>query len=442
MNPPTDMARDLCAYLDASPTPFHAVLETQRRLRAHGYVQLDEMSAWPIEAGSKVFVIRGDASLVAFHVGTSHPLEAGFRLVGAHTDSPNLRLKPKPDQTRSGFRQLGVEPYGGVLFHTWLDRDLSLAGRVLVRGQDLLPKARFVRFHTPLLRIPSLAIHLQRGVNTDGLVLNAQQHLVPLAGLELSGPYALRDALAAATADDGEAITPENILGFDLALYDTAPASIWGARGEFLASGRLDNLASCHASISALLAEPTDTAATRGIVLYDHEECGSRSARGADSPFLRAALERVCQAWGGASPDGFARAIARSFLISADMAHGIHPNYADKHEPAHAPMLGAGPVIKTNTNQSYATDGETASLFTRLCQDVGVVPQHFVTRSDLPCGSTIGPITAGQLGIRAIDVGNPMLSMHSAREMASTADVPAMIAVLRRFFSDETPLRA
>ncbi len=431
MNAP-DSADDLLAYVDASPTPYHACAETVRRLVAAGFRALDERESWALSPGDKVYVTRGDSSVLAFVVGGVPVERAGFHLVGAHTDSPNLRLKPRPEVTKNGLHTLGVEPYGGVLYHTWLDRDLSLAGRVHVqRGVHLT--THLVRFDRPMARVPSLAIHLNRGVNTDGLILNAQQHLPPLLGLEALGPLDVRELVAARLGETGHPTSGKDILGFDLSLYDVVPSTRSGLRGELLHAPRLDNLASCHAALSALLAVDGPHDATRGVVLYDHEECGSRSAQGADSPLLRSMLERLVLAQEHRG-DSLHRALARSFFISADMAHAVHPNYADKHEPAHMPHLGRGPVLKSNSSQSYATDGESWATFEALCRRANVKPQHFVTRSDLGCGSTIGPITAAQLGIRTVDVGNPMLSMHSIRELCAASDVAQMIAVLKAFF--------
>lgn len=431
MNAP-DSADDLLAYVDASPTPYHACAETVRRLVAAGFRALDERESWALSPGDKVYVTRGDSSVLAFVVGGVPVERAGFHLVGAHTDSPNLRLKPRPEVTKNGLHTLGVEPYGGVLYHTWLDRDLSLAGRVLVQHGTGLA-THLVRFDRPMARVPSLAIHLNRGVNTDGLILNAQQHLPPLLGLEALGPLDVRELVAARLGETGHPTSGKDILGFDLSLYDVVPSTRSGLRGELLHAPRLDNLASCHAALSALLAVDGPHDATRGVVLYDHEECGSRSAQGADSPLLRSMLERLVLAQEHRG-DSLHRALARSFFISADMAHAVHPNYADKHEPAHMPHLGRGPVLKSNSSQSYATDGESWATFEALCRRANVKPQHFVTRSDLGCGSTIGPITAAQLGIRTVDVGNPMLSMHSIRELCAASDVAQMVAVLKAFF--------
>ena len=415
--------QDLLEYIDAAPTPFHAVAETIQRLKAHSYRLLDEAELWDVSAGDKVYLVRGGGSLAAFHMGGAPTSEAGFHLVGAHSDSPNLRVKPNPELTHAGYGQLGVEPYGGVLLHTWLDRDLSLAGRVLLADGS----ARLVDFGRELLRVPSLAIHLNRKVNSEGLKLNAQKHMAPIVSLNDLGENDLRVLLAEELGD----IKAGDVLAWDLMAYDIQPATRSGVSREFIHAGRIDNLASCHAGVTALTTAQGDAEITRGVVLYDHEEVGSRSTQGAASDFLRSCLQRLS----GESPEDYHRAVAKSFMISADMAHAVHPNYTDRHEPKHQPVLGGGPVVKINVNQSYATDGESWASFERWAREADVTTQRFVVRSDLGCGSTIGPITAAELGIRTVDAGNPMLSMHSCREVAAAADVPKMIDVMKRFYS-------
>ncbi len=430
----SDPVDDLLCFIDRSPTPYHAVAEVSRRLAAAGFRALSEAELWQLTPGDARYVVRGGGSLLAFVVGERPPAEAGFHWIGAHTDSPNLRVKPSPDLEREGARQLAVEPYGGVLLHTWLDRDLSLAGRVSVAAAAGLETV-LVDFRRPLLRVPNLAIHLQREIATEGLRLNAQAHLAPLLGLTGSAPLA--ELLAAElAASGGPTVAARDVLGFDLMAYDVQPAARSGARGEFLHAARLDNLASCHAAVSALLAarEAQPPPWTNGIVLYDHEEVGSRSAQGAAGSFLVDALERIA----GEAKQGLARAAARSLLISADMAHAVHPNYADKHEPGHRPRLGGGPVLKVNANQGYASDGPGLGFVTALARSCGFEPQYFVMRSDLACGSTIGPIAAARVGMRTLDLGNPMLSMHSCRELAAAADVAPLLALLGRFLA--TPL--
>jgi aspartyl aminopeptidase len=427
-----DAVADLLGFIDRSPTPYHAVAECAARLRVAGYEPLAEDGVWDLSPGDRRYVVRGGGSLVAFEVGGASPAEGGYRVIGAHTDSPNLRVKPLPDVKEHGYRQVGVEPYGGVLLHTWLDRDLSLAGRVTLRG-DGGPSQALLDFERPLLRVPNLAIHLQRELRSEGLKLDPQRHMVPLLGLE-EAP-ALQELIASELqARLGSAVNADEILAFDLMAYDVQPSCRAGARGEFIHAPRLDNLASCHAGITALIAAHEAAGdASRVVVLYDHEEIGSRSVTGASGPLLAETLERVVDAFKGGAPQGLPRALSRSMLVSADMAHAVHPNHADRHEPGHRPTIGKGPVIKVNANQSYASDATTAGHFAALCAEVGTEPQHFVTRSDLACGSTIGPISAARTGIPTVDVGNPMLSMHSCREMAGSDDVAPMISVLTHF---------
>jgi len=430
-----ELVQDLLAFIDRSPTPYHAVASAIVRLEASGFARRSESDVWDHGPGTRGYVVRGDGSLVAFEVGTLSPAQAGFRILGAHTDSPNLRLKPRPDLTASGYRQLAVEPYGGVLLHTWLDRDLSLAGRVTVADEATV-RTVLIDFARPMLRIPNLAIHLNREIKENGLKLNPQTQLVPVVGLE-DAP-GVRELLATELrAQDLADVTPEQILSFDLMTSDTQPSGVIGSRGEFISAPRLDNLASSHAALTALQMSGEGGSApfTRVVVLYDHEEVGSRSAQGASGTLLVDCLDRIVGGYKGGEPQGLARALASSSLISVDMAHAVHPNYSDRHEPGHCPVLGKGPVLKVNANQSYATDAETAGLFESLCRQAEVPLQHFVVRSDIACGSTIGPITAARIGIRTVDVGNPMLAMHSCREMAATGDVAPMIDVLRRYLA-------
>jgi aspartyl aminopeptidase len=429
-----DNLQSLLSFLDASPTPFHAVSETTRRLRAAGFSELNEADVWSLAPGGRHFVTRNGTSLIAFICGQQPPAESGCLIVGAHTDSPNLRVKPLPELNRHGYRQLGVEVYGGVLLSTWLDRDLSLAGRVTFDQHGRI-ETRLVDFNRPLLRIPNLAIHLNRTVNSEGLLLNAQTHMAPILGLAEHNSQSLNQLLAERLTSDGDSVNADQILGWDLCLYDVQKASVSGLYYEFIHSARLDNLASCFAGLQALLEVKSTHAATRCIVLYDHEEVGSRSAQGACSPMLRQLLGRVAESYGNHTHEAFARAMARSFLISADMAHAIHPNYSDKHEPNHSPVLGKGPVLKLNVNQSYASDGLTLARLEQWARRAEVTLQRYVVRSDLPCGSTIGPLTAAELGIATVDIGSPLLAMHSIREMAAAADVDLLARVLNAYFA-------
>ncbi len=420
------------AYLDASPTSFHAARVAADLLEQKGFTALDETAAPErLPAGARRYVLRG-GSLVAFRVGGRNPAEAGFRMIAGHTDSPNLRIKPRPYRHDHGYVRLGVEPYGGVQQATWVDRDLGIAGRVILRdgkGQ----RAALVDLRRPLCRIPTLAIHLNRGVNDEGLKLNAQNHLPALFALsEDKSADPLRALL-------GEAIGSEakDILTWDLGLYDLTPAAVSGVNGEFLHSARLDNLGSCHAGLEALLAavELGDPASTAVLALFDHEEIGSTSERGAQSGWLEHVLGRIVRDAAGDDAGGLSRALTQTWLVSSDMAHAVHPAFGDKHDGEHMPKLNAGPVIKQHTSQRYATEADGAAMFLRLCEDADAPYQWFVNRSDLACGSTVGPLVAARLGVRAVDVGNPMLSMHSAREMCGTGDHARMVAAMRGFFA-------
>lgn len=417
-----EFGQDLCAFVDASPSPYHAVAEMARHLGEAGFTELDERERWSLFPGGRHYVVRDGGSIAAFVVGSDAPSAAGFRLVGAHTDSPTFAVRPLPDVRRGGFSLVGVEPYGGVLAHTWFDRDLTLAGRIAVReGDDV--RAMLVHLPGAPLRMPNLAIHLYREIREEGFRPDPQRHAVPVWGLESE-----RELLAAVAAEAG--VGAKEILGHDLVLADTQPAGIGGADEAFVFAPRLDNLASCHAALHAL-SDADGGPATSVIVANNHEEIGSASAEGAQGSFLEDVLRRVVSATEGDDGQAFAMACARSRLVSSDMAHAVHPNYGDRHEPGHAPRLGGGPVVKSNANQSYATDAVGMAHFRAACADAGVPVQHFVTRADLPCGSTIGPLTATRLGIATVDVGNPMLSMHSAREQAAVGDIAPMIAAMR-----------
>lgn len=421
---------DLLVFLRDSPTPYHAVASASSRLTAAGFSPLNECDSWEKISPGKYFVAHGESALLAFIVPTAAKM-AGFRIVGAHTDSPNLRLKPKPEYTREGYAQLGVEVYGGALINSWLDRDLSLAGRVLVRDATGNISTRLLKIDKPLLRIPQLAIHLDRDVVEKGLHLNKQDHLPPVIGLAGEG-----DDLATITAH-AVGVSREEIAQLDLMLYDVAQPTIAGKNREFLFSARLDNLAMSHAAVHALIAAKDD-AADLPIVplaaLFDHEEVGSESFTGASSSFLPRILERIATG-AGKSRDEFHRALAGSICVSADMAHAVHPNYSERHEARHRPVINGGPVIKVNAQQRYATSATTRTLFEALCKKAEVPVQHYAHRTDLPCGTTIGPITSTLLGIPTVDVGNPMLSMHSIREMAGTKDPEMMVRALTKFYT-------
>ena len=428
------MSQSLLNFIDQSPTPFHVVHELGVLLEKDGFVKLREEDAWKnLAAGKKYYATRNDSSLVAFICGLEDPATAGFKIIGAHTDSPNLRLKPNPVYQKSGYVQLGVETYGGVLLTTWTDRDLSLAGRVVLRSARG-PVSRLLKFERPLLRIPQLAIHLNREVNDKGLLLNKQTHLPPV--LTMADPQIKSETLLKSLVAEELKCSGKDILSMELSLYDIQKGALAGANSEFLFAPRLDDLASCHSATQGLLAATADTAETRVLAFYDHEEVGSETAQGGGSFLLKDILERVLLNLSPAdrSREGFIRSIARSLFISADMAHAVHPNYADLHDSMHLPVINKGPVIKTNAGQKYATEGVSSAHFELLCEKAEVAVQKFVVRSDLQCGSTIGPLTAANLGIRTVDVGNPMLSMHSIREMAGAKDHVDIIRVFKEYF--------
>jgi aspartyl aminopeptidase len=418
----TAASRDLLEFIAASPSPFHAVATAAARLEAAGFRELTLDAPWATEAGP-AFVRRG-GTLVAWRPGRPG---TGYRIVGAHTDSPNLRLKPRPDLRRAGFRQLGVEVYGGVLLNSWLDRDLGLSGRVAVAGTDGTGVAeRLFRIDRPLLRIPQLAIHLDREVNERGLVLNRQQHLSPIWGLGPDDGRGIRELLAA-TLD----LAPAHILAWDAMCHDLTPPTFAGADDEMVSAPRIDNLLSCHAAVQAILAAGHgDT--TSVIALFDHEEVGSTTDRGAAGAFLAGVLERVSAALGLDRP-AHLQALAASHCVSADGAHATHPNYPDRHEPDHQIALNGGPVVKVNASARYATDAASAAPFLAACAAVEVPVQWFVTRSDLACGSTIGPLTAAQLGVPTVDVGVAQLAMHSCRELTGALDPPRFVAALTAY---------
>ncbi len=422
-------AQDLLDFIDASPSTWHAVATAERRLLAAGFTRLEEAVSWKIETGGRHFVIRGGSSLIAFVIGQKPLAEAGFRIVGAHTDSPGLRLKPRAVHACEDHVRLGVEVYGGPILATFTDRDLSLAGRVNIRTATGF-ETRLLRFESPLVRLPNLAIHMNREVNEQGLKLNKQTELPLLLGILEQGIEAGNQFMTHVA--DSLGVAEKDILNSELNVYDTQKGTFWGAEQEFIADSQLDNLASCHAALTALMAteKPQSTAL---CALFDHEEVGSGSAVGAEGSFVSDIISRI-ETGLGLDTEAQHRATANSFFISADMAHAYHPNFPAGYEPNHKVTVNAGPVIKTNANQRYSTGADTAARFMLLCEKAGVPCQQYAHRTDLGCGSTIGPIVAAKLGMPSIDVGSPMWAMHSIRESAGVQDHGHMIAVLKTAF--------
>jgi len=428
-----DFNRELLDFLARATTPFHAVRCMSERLAAAGFERLEEGTVWQLAPAGRYYITRNDSSIIAFTGGAD--AAAGLRMVGAHTDSPCLMVKPNPEIFSKGYMQLGVEVYGGALLNPWFDRDLSLAGRLSYRCSGGRLQVALVDFREPLACIPSLAIHLDREANQQRSV-NPQQHLPPVLCLAGQGDRAnLRGLLLERLREEHPGCDAEEVLDYELSFYDTQPAAVIGLNREFIASARLDNLLSCFVGLRALLdAEPGGPAL---LVCNDHEEVGSMSASGAQGPFLQSVLQRLA---GG--DDALGALVDRSLLISTDNAHGIHPNFADRHDDNHGPALNGGPVIKVNASQRYATNSETSGLFRLLCAREDVPVQSFVMRSDLACGSTIGPLTAGTVGVRTLDVGVPTFAMHSVRELAGTDDAFDLYRVLGRFYAHPGPLAA
>ncbi len=424
------LAQDLLDFIDVSPSPWHVVHSVEQRLLKQGFTRLEESQSWQLTAGRSYFIVRGGASIIAFTVGQQPLTESGFRITGAHTDSPGLRLKPQAAFGSDGLVRIGVEVYGGPILATFTDRDLSIAGRVTVRTSNG-HETRLLKFDNALMRLPNLAIHMNREVNDKGLVLNKQTELPLLFAESEDGVAADRQFLTyiAQSLD----VDAADILTFELNVFDTQKGAFWGASQEFIANSQLDNLASCHAAVTALLAADNPNS-TSVCALFDHEEVGSESATGASGSFLADIINRIAANTGLGTEDRL-RALAQSFFISADMAHAYHPNHAGAYEPCHHVQVNQGPVIKTNANQRYSTNADTAARFITLCASAGVPYQQYAHRTDLGCGSTIGPIVASNLGVPSVDVGSPMWAMHSIRESAGVLDHGYMIAVLNALFN-------
>ncbi|MER6344917.1 M18 family aminopeptidase [Streptomyces sp. NPDC001595] len=412
---------DLMSFLAASPSPYHAVANTAERLEKAGFRQVAETDAWDGTSGGK-YVLRGGA-IIAWYVPENATPHTPFRIVGAHTDSPNLRVKPLPDTGAHGWRQVAVEIYGGPLMNSWLDRDLGLAGRLTLRDGS----TRLVNVDRPLLRVPQLAIHLDRSVSAEGLKLDKQRHMQPVWGLGDD----VRDGDLIAFLEEAAGLSAGEVTGWDLMTHSVEAPAYLGRDQELVAGPRMDNLLSVHAGTAALVAVASGSGAADlpyipVLAAFDHEENGSQSDTGADGPLLGSVLERSVFARGGTLEDR-ARALAATVCLSSDTGHAVHPNYAERHDPTHHPRIDGGPILKVNVNNRYATDGSGRAVFAAACEKAGVPFQSFVSNNSMPCGTTIGPITAARHGIRTVDIGVAILSMHSARELCGAKD-PYLLA--------------
>lgn len=420
-------ARGLGEFIDASPSPFHLCATVARRLLNAGYTELSEIDRWPQQPG-RYFTVRA-GSLVAWDSGGVGTAQAPFRIVGAHSDSPNLRVKQHPDRLVAGWQVVALEPYGGAWLNSWLDRDLGVSGRLSVRAPGVRGgiSHRLVRIDEPILRVPQLAIHLAE--DRKSLTLDPQRHVNAVWGVGAQRGSFLGYVAQRAGLAEGD------VLAADLMTHDLTPAAVIGANADLLSAPRLDNQASCYAGLEALLAAESDQVLPV-LAIFDHEEVGSTSDHGAQSNLLNTVLERIVLAGGGVRED-LLRLLPASLLVSADMAHATHPNYPERHEPSHQIAVNAGPVLKVHPNLRYATEGRTAAAFALACQQAGVNLQRYEHRADLPCGSTIGPMTSARTGIPTVDVGAAQLAMHSARELMGAADVAAYSAALRAFYAPE-----
>jgi len=418
----------LMEFVEFSPTPFHAVQTMIGRMECMGYQQLFESEAWQLKKGQGYYVTRNDSSIIAFKLGTKDLTETGIKMVGAHTDSPCLKVKPQPEIVNNGYFQLGVEVYGGALLNPWFDRDLSLAGRVNFLDDGGEIHQVLVNFENPVAVIPSLAIHLDREAN-ENRKINAQKDIPPvLLKLPNEDKPDFKAILLQLLEKKCGVEDAEEILDYELSFYDVQPPALVGLHQDFIASARLDNLLSCYTGLMSLF--EADAEVSSLLICSDHEEVGSASSSGAQGPFLKSVLERIAGVG-----ESLTRVINQSMMISADNAHGVHPNYADKHDDNHGPIINQGPVIKTNANQRYASNSETAAIFRHLCKKADVPVQSFVVRSDMACGSTIGPITATEIGVKTLDVGVPTFAMHSIRELAGYWDAYYLYRVLKEFYS-------
>jgi aspartyl aminopeptidase len=438
------LAQDFLNFLNASVTPFHAVETSKQLLKSAGFQALSEKDKWNVKPGGKYFYTRNQSTIVAFVVGGKYMPGNGFNVVGAHTDSPNLRLKPNPEATREGFVQFEIEPYGGGLWTTWFDRDLTLAGRVVLEKEKGKFESVLFKIDRPILRIPTLAIHLDRDSGTK-LEFNKQTQLFPILATSIAkqlGSEQIADGTMLSKILSNELKCEASaIRDFDICVIDTQPAAFGGLFNEFIFSGRLDNLGMSFCSLKALIEASNNSQYLSSeenvlvLALFDNEEVGSQSAPGAMAPILPELIHRIT-----GSPELYEVAIHRSFFVSADMAHAVHPNYSDKHDPNHKPKIHGGVVIKANVNQRYATVAPTSFILREIARRNNLLVQDFVSRNDSPCGTTIGPIVSGNTGIRCVDIGVAQLSMHSIRETCGVADITHAVNLLRHFYQEFTQL--
>ena len=434
------MIKRLLSFLDASPVNFLAVKNIADTLLANGFRRVDpSQPLGEVKSGDRFFVTKNDSSVFAFRIGNKPIADAGFHMICAHCDSPTFRIKPNAEMlTEGGIVKLNTEVYGGPIMSTWFDRPLTLAGRVIVRGEDVMqPQTLLLHIKRPLLQISNLAIHFNRQVN-DGVALSKQKDVLPLLGQitsQLEAGNLLMNVILEELNSNaaGRDFCTKDILDFDLYLADATPACTFGVHNEFISSGRLDDLSMCYAGLEALIASDT-TDTTQVLALFDNEETGSQTKQGAGSPFLSFMLKRIALAQSN-TEEAYYQAVERAFMISADNAHAWHPNYPEKYDPTNHPMLGGGPVIKFNAAQKYASDAVSAAVFAGLCEKAGVPCQRFVNHSDVAGGSTLGNILASSIPLRGVDMGNAILAMHSCRETGSVADHVFCVKVFTEFYS-------
>lgn len=431
MSKELDFAKELIGFINDSPSVFHAVATSKVILENHGFTELQEGDRWKLQRGGKYFMIKNHSALAAFVVGTEAVQESGFKIIGAHTDSPTFRIKPSADmKVENHYVKLDTEVYGGPILNTWLDRPLSVAGRVTVKGEDLLnPITRLVNIKKPILLIPNLAIHMNKNVNS-GVELNKQKDMLPLMSIindKLEKGNYLLNAIAKEIG-----VEPSEIVDFDLFLYEFEKGTILGLNDEFISSSRLDDLAMVHAGITAISGAAASKS-TNVMVCFDNEEVGSTSKQGADSQLLSHMLERIVLSMEGDREDLF-RAVSKSFMISADLVHAVHPNAGEKHDPQNRPLINKGPVIKISANMRYTTDSNSSAVYAGICSKADVPVQWFVNRSDEPGGSTIGPILSSRLNMRCVDVGTPILAMHSVRELGGVLDHTYVTRSFKEFY--------